>query len=66
VWLDKRCLAHGKERVLLADDVEYWRRARELFLKPSEMPQRWNTPCAWAVPTTAACARSTSSTAACR
>ena len=47
VWLDKRCLVHGKERVLLADDVEYWRRARELFLKPSEMPARWNTPVKW-------------------
>jgi len=50
VWLDKRCLVHGKERVLLADDVEYWRRARELFLKPSEMPVRWNTPIRWGCP----------------
>jgi hypothetical protein len=50
VWLDKRCLAHGKERVLLADDVEYWRRARELFLKPSEVPRRWNTPVQYGCP----------------
>lgn len=50
VWLDKRCLVHGKERVLLADDVAYWRRARELFLKPSEMPRRWNTPVRFGCP----------------
>ncbi|MBI5363928.1 MAG: radical SAM protein [Planctomycetes bacterium] len=50
VWLDKRCPRHGKERVLLADDVDYWRRARELFLKPSEMPARWNTAVRWGCP----------------
>ena len=44
VWMHKRCAEHGAERVLVADDVEYWRRAREVFLKPSEMPQRFQTP----------------------
>ena len=39
----KRCPDHGTQRVLIADDVEYWRRAREQFLKPSEMPQVFNT-----------------------
>ena len=44
VYLLKRCPEHGAERVLVADDVDYWRRAREVFLKPSEMPKRFNTP----------------------
>jgi len=44
VLLDKRCPAHGAFRVLLADDVEYYRRCREVFLKPSEMPLRFTTP----------------------
>ncbi|MBK7644885.1 MAG: radical SAM protein [Planctomycetes bacterium] len=44
VYMHKRCPEHGSERVLVADDVEYWRRAREVFLKPSEMPRRFQTP----------------------
>ena len=44
VFLDKRCPEHGPVRVLLADDVEYWRRGREVFLKRSEMPRRFQTP----------------------
>ena len=43
VYMLKRCPEHGPERVLLADDVDYYRRCRELFLKPSEMPLRFNT-----------------------
>lgn len=50
VWMLKRCPAHGPERVLVADDAGYWRRAREIFLKPSEMPQHWNTPVRWGCP----------------
>jgi uncharacterized radical SAM superfamily Fe-S cluster-containing enzyme len=44
VYMLKRCPEHGAEHVLVADDVEYWRRAREVFLKPSEMPKRFQTP----------------------
>jgi len=44
VFMLKRCPEHGAERVLVADDVEYWRRAREVFLKPSEMPRHFQTP----------------------
>jgi len=44
VFMLKRCPEHGPERVLVADDVEYWRRAREIFLKPSEMPRQFQTP----------------------
>ncbi len=29
VWMLKRCPQHGGERVLLADDIDYYRRARE-------------------------------------
>ncbi|MAG57057.1 MAG: radical SAM protein [Planctomycetes bacterium] len=43
VWMLKRCAVHGRERVLLADDAAYWRRAREDFLKPSELPRQFNT-----------------------
>lgn len=43
VFLLKRCPEHGAQRVLLADDVAYYRRAREIFLKPSEMPRRFHT-----------------------
>jgi uncharacterized radical SAM superfamily Fe-S cluster-containing enzyme len=44
VLLLKQCPEHGHERVLIADDVEYYRRCREQFLKPPEMPRRYNTP----------------------
>jgi uncharacterized radical SAM superfamily Fe-S cluster-containing enzyme len=44
VFMIKRCPAHGTERVLMADDVDYYRRCREIFIKPPEMPVRFNTP----------------------
>jgi 7,8-dihydro-6-hydroxymethylpterin dimethyltransferase len=50
VYLDKRCREHGAQRVLLADDVDYYRRAREVFLKRSEMPAIFNTPVRWGCP----------------
>ena len=43
VWMSKSCPAHGPERVLLSDDVEYYRLCREVFVKPPEMPLRRNT-----------------------
>lgn len=49
VYLRKRCprgchpATNGHENVLVADDVDYYRRAREVFLKPSEMPQHFGT-----------------------
>ena len=33
VYLLKRCPQHGHERVLIADDVDYYRRCREVFLR---------------------------------
>ncbi len=50
VFLLKRCPTHGAEKVLVADDIEYYRRAREVFIKPPEMPLRYNTPVKWGCP----------------
>lgn len=50
VYLLKRCPIHGPERVLMADDVDYYRRCREIFLKPPEMPTRYNMPVRWDCP----------------
>jgi uncharacterized radical SAM superfamily Fe-S cluster-containing enzyme len=50
VLLLKRCPDHGAERVLIADDVDYYRRCREVFIKPPEMPVVYNTPVKWGCP----------------
>ena len=50
VYMLKRCPEHGSERVLMADDVDYYRRCREVFIKPPEMPLRFNTPVRWGCP----------------
>src|SRR5437588_6979972 len=50
VYLLKRCPQHGSERVLIADDIDYYRRCREVFIKPPEMPQLYNTPVKWGCP----------------
>jgi 7,8-dihydro-6-hydroxymethylpterin dimethyltransferase len=50
VFMLKRCPEHGFERVLVADDVDYYRRCREVFLKPPEMPQQYNTPVKYGCP----------------
>jgi uncharacterized radical SAM superfamily Fe-S cluster-containing enzyme len=43
VLMDKWCPAHGMERVLVSDDVAYYRAAREVYVKPPELPERFNT-----------------------
>jgi 7,8-dihydro-6-hydroxymethylpterin dimethyltransferase len=43
VYMDKWCPVHGTERVLMSDDVAYYRLCREVFVKPPEMPQRFAT-----------------------
>ena len=50
VYMLKRCPQHGFERVLLADDIDYYRRCREVFIKPPEMPARYNTPIKYGCP----------------
>jgi uncharacterized radical SAM superfamily Fe-S cluster-containing enzyme len=50
VWMLKRCPEHGHERVLVADDVDYYRRAREVFIKTPEQPMVYNTPVKYGCP----------------
>jgi uncharacterized radical SAM superfamily Fe-S cluster-containing enzyme len=50
VWMHKWCPAHGASKVLIASDAEYWRLGREVYLKPPEMPQRFNTEMRWGCP----------------
>ena len=50
VYLLKRCPQHGPERILIADDIDYYRRCREVFIKPPEMPQVYNTAVKWGCP----------------
>ncbi len=50
VYLLKWCPQHGRERVLLADDVDYYRRCREVFIKTPEQPLRYNTALRWGCP----------------
>lgn len=49
VYMLKRCREHGPEKVLISTDVDYYKRCRE-FIKPSEMPLRWNTPIKYGCP----------------
>jgi 7,8-dihydro-6-hydroxymethylpterin dimethyltransferase len=50
VYMIKRCPVHGYDRVLMADDVDYYRRCREVFIKPPEMPRAFNTKVKWGCP----------------
>lgn len=50
VWMLKRCHEHGPERVLLADDIDYYKRAREIFVKVPEQVARYNTPVRYGCP----------------
>ena len=50
VLMDKWCPEHGRERVLIADDANYYRMARERFIKAPELPQRFNTQRHWGCP----------------
>lgn len=42
VYLIKNCLEHGREKVLISTDIEYYKACRS-FLKPGQMPLRFNT-----------------------
>ena len=50
VWMHKRCPRHGFEKVLIADDIAFYRRAREVYLKVPEQVQQCNTPVHWGCP----------------
>jgi uncharacterized radical SAM superfamily Fe-S cluster-containing enzyme len=49
VYLVKHCLIHGREDVLIADDIEYYKQCQE-FIKPGDMPHRFNTPIKYGCP----------------
>ncbi|GEL10424.1 hypothetical protein SAMN05192550_0537 [Flavobacterium glycines] len=42
VYMLKNCLEHGKSKVLIADDISYYKNIRN-YNKPSEMPYKFNT-----------------------
>jgi len=46
----KRCPEHGAQRVLIADDIDYYKRAREIFVKTPEQVTRYNTPVRYGCP----------------
>ncbi len=48
--MDKWCPAHGTERVLMSDDVAWYRACREVYVKQPEMPQQFNTPMQYGCP----------------
>jgi uncharacterized radical SAM superfamily Fe-S cluster-containing enzyme len=50
VWMYKWCPEHGHAKVLIASDAEYWRLGREVYVKPPEMPLRFNTEMHWGCP----------------
>lgn len=49
IYLLKRCLKHGPEKVLISTDAAYYKHCRH-FLKPAEMPLHWNTPIKYGCP----------------
>lgn len=50
VYLQKRCLEHGVQRVLVSDDVDYFRLCREVYLKKPEQVEHYNTGVRWGCP----------------
>ncbi len=50
VWMLKRCPVHGPERVLMADDIGYYKLARETFIKTPEQVIAPNTPTHYGCP----------------
>lgn len=42
VYLHKNCAEHGFQKVLISTDITYYRQCRD-FLKPGQMPLRFNT-----------------------
>lgn len=49
VYLVKHCPIHGQEEVLIADDIEYYKLSQE-FIKPGDMPLKFNTPIKYGCP----------------
>ncbi len=49
VYLVKHCPTHGREEVLIANDIDYYRQT-QAFIKPGDMPLRFNTPIKYGCP----------------
>lgn len=49
VYLVKHCPTHGREEVLIADDIDYYKQCQE-FIKPGDMPLKFNTPIKYGCP----------------
>ena len=49
VYLLKHCPTHGREEVLIADDIDYYKLSQQ-FIKPGDMPLRFNTPIKYGCP----------------
>jgi uncharacterized radical SAM superfamily Fe-S cluster-containing enzyme len=50
VWMYKWCPEHGSRKVKIAADAAYWRLGREVYVKPPEMPLKFNTEMHWGCP----------------
>jgi len=50
VLLRRWCPTHGGTTAMISDDPAYWRKAREQWIKPPEMPLRYQTPMKWGCP----------------
>ena len=42
VWYLKRCLAHGVQKTLISDDIDYWHQ-QKLWIKPGDRPLQAQT-----------------------
>jgi uncharacterized radical SAM superfamily Fe-S cluster-containing enzyme len=49
VYLVKHCPTHGHQEVLIADDIEYYQKSLG-FIKPGDMPLKFNTPIKYGCP----------------
>jgi 7,8-dihydro-6-hydroxymethylpterin dimethyltransferase len=49
VYLQKHCPVHKRQTVLISTDADYYRQCRN-FIKPAQMPLRFNTPVRYGCP----------------
>jgi hypothetical protein len=49
VYMLKHCLEHGKQKVLISTDIEYYKKSRD-FLKPGDMPKKFGMPVKYGCP----------------
>lgn len=49
VYMLKHCLTHGRQKVLISTDIEYYKKSRE-FLKAGDMPKKFGMPVKYGCP----------------